>query len=143
MSGYFTKIDPTRVCSVNRFGSFPPSEKASLIEHEYSSQEWAPLYLRRFRLEPENYRTAASIANVGALRASRINGNGATESTLRSPGVDGFAISMIERGAGRLILPGSDEPVTSNATAGLIYSFEPGTRATASDLDQPPIGDPT
>jgi hypothetical protein len=84
MSGYFTKIDPTRVCSVNRFGSFPPSEKASLIEHEYSSQEWAPLYLRRFRLEPENYRTAASIANVGALRASRITGNGATAAFARA-----------------------------------------------------------
>ena len=111
MSGYFTKIDPTRVCSVNRFGSFPPSEKASLIEHEYSSQEWAPLYLRRFRLEPENYRTAASIANVGALRASRITGNGATEMTLRSPGIDGFGLLTIERGSNRLVLPGANEPL--------------------------------
>ena len=136
MPGYFTKIvvaDP-HLFAQSVWENLPSSEKVLLTEREFSSQEWAPLDQRRFRLEPENYRTAASVANVGALRASRINGNGATESTLRSPGVDGFAISMIERGAGRLILPGSDEPVTGNATTGLIYSFEPGTRLTASDL---------
>ena len=43
---------------------------------------------------------------------------------------------MIERGAGQLILPGSDEPVIGNATTGLIYSVEPGTRLTASDLQR-------
>jgi AraC-like DNA-binding protein len=48
--------------------------------------------------------------------------------------MDGFAISMIERGAGQLVLPGSHEPVIGNATTGLIYSGEPGTRLTASDL---------
>jgi len=136
LPGYFTKIvvaDP-HLFAQSVWENLPSSEKVLLTEREFSSQEWAPLDQRRFRLEPENYRTAASVANVGALRASRINGNGATESTLRSPGVDGFAISMIERGAGRLILPGSDEPVTGNATTGLIYSFEPGTRLTASDL---------
>src|SRR6516225_141783 len=136
MSGYFTKIevpDP-RLLGQSIWESFPPSEKASLIEREYSSQEWAPLDQRRFRLEPENYRTAASVANVGALRASRITGNGATETTLRSPGVDGFAISMIERGANRLVLPRTDEPLTGNATTGFIYSVRPGIRVIASDV---------
>src|SRR5215475_11800313 len=60
--------------------------------------------------------------------------NRAKETTIRAPGVDGFAISMIERGAGGLILPGSYEPVIGNAKTGLIYSVEPGTRLTASDL---------
>ena len=103
MPGYFTKIvvaDP-HLFAQSVWENLPSSEKVLLTEREFSSQEWAPLDQRRFRLEPENYRFAASVANVGALRASRINGNGATESTLRSPGVDGFAISMIERGAGR------------------------------------------
>ena len=40
----------------------------------------------------------------------------------------------IERGAGGLTLPGSDEPVIGNPKTGLIYSVEPGTRLTASDL---------
>ena len=77
------------------------------------------------------------MANVGALRLSRNSHNRAKEMTVRAPGMDGFAISMIERGAGQLILPGSHEPVIGNATTGLIYSAEPGTRVTASDLQCP------
>ena len=86
MSGYFTRIEVSdpRLLGQSIWESFPPSEKASLIEREYSSQEWAPLDQRRFRLEPENYRTAASVANVGALRASRITGNGATAAFARA-----------------------------------------------------------
>ena len=112
----------------------PPSEKALLTEGEFSSQQWAPLDRRRFRIEPECYRTQSLMANVGALRLSRNSHNRAKETTVRAPGLDGFAISMIERGAGQLVLHGSHEPVIGNATTGLIYRGEPGTRLTASDL---------
>ena len=50
------------------------------------------------------------------------------------PAVDGFGISIIKRGASRLILPGTSEPVTANDTTGYIFSFELGIRATQSDL---------
>jgi AraC-like DNA-binding protein len=136
LSGFFTKVevaDP-RLLGQSLWESLPPSEKALLIAREYSSQEWAPLDQRRFRIEPENYRTAVSVANVGALRASRITGSGATEMTLQSPGIDGFGLSIIERGANRLILPGTNEPLTGNTTTGFIYSVRPGIRLTASDL---------
>ena len=136
MAGYFTKIevgDP-HLIPQTVWENLPPSERTLLTEHEFSSQEWAPLDQRRFRIEPENYRTESLMANVGALRVSRNSHNRAKETTLRTPGMDGFAISMIERGAGRLVLPGSHEPIIGNATTGLIYGCEPGTRLTASDL---------
>ena len=135
MPGYFTKIevaDP-RLFAQTIWENLPASQKILLAEHEFSSQEWAPLEQRRFRIEPENYRTAASVANIGALRASRITGNGATETTLRS-GSDGFGLSIIERGANRLTLPGTNEPLTGNTTTGFLYSIRPGVRVTASDL---------
>ena len=136
MAGYFTKIevgDP-HLIPQTVWENLPPSERTLLTEHEFSSQEWAPLDQRRFRIEPENYRTESLMANVGALRVSRNSHNRAKETTLRTPGMDGFAISMIERGAGRLVLPGSHEPIIGNATTGLIYGCEPGTRLKASDL---------
>jgi AraC-like DNA-binding protein len=136
MPGHFTKIaagNPYLIAQT-AWENLPPSEKTSVTEHEFRSQEWAPLDRRRFRIEPESYRTESLMANVGALRLSRNTHNRAKETTIRAPGVDGFAISMIERGAGGLILPGSDEPVIGNAKTGLIYSIEPGTRLTASDL---------
>lgn len=136
MPGHFTKIaagNPYLIAQT-AWENLPPSEKTSVTEHEFTSQEWAPLDRRRFRIEPESYRTESLMANVGALRLSRNTHNRAKETTIRAPGVDGFAISMIERGAGGLILPGSDEPVIGNAKTGLIYSIEPGTRLTASDL---------
>jgi hypothetical protein len=136
LAGYFTKIevgDP-HLIPQTVWENFPPSEKTLLTEHDLSSQEWAPLDRRRFRIEPESYRTESLMANVGALRLSRNSHNRAKETTVRAPGMDGFAISMIERGAGQLVLPGSAEPVIGNATTGLIYSGEPGARLTASDL---------
>jgi AraC-like DNA-binding protein len=105
-----------------------------LTEREFSAQDWAPLDRRRFRIEPESYRSELSIANIGALRVSRTANKQATQMTVRPPGIDAFAISMVERGASRMILPGTDEPVIGNATTGLIYSAEPGVGATASDL---------
>jgi len=129
--GYFTKIevaDP-HLFAQSIWEKLPPGEKALLTEREFSAQEWVPLDQRRFRLEPENYCTEFFTANVGALRVSRTVNNQAMQLTLRSPGIDGFAISMIERGASRLVFPGADEPAT-----GLIYRIEPGIRATTSDL---------
>jgi AraC-like DNA-binding protein len=136
VAGYFTKIevrDPHLLPQL-AWEKLPPSEKALITEGEFSSQQWAPLDRRRFRLEPESYRTESLMASVGALRLSRNAHNRAKETTIRAPGMDGFAISMIERGAGQLVLPGSHEPVIGNAATGLIYSGEPGTRLTASDL---------
>ena len=136
MAGYFTRIevaDP-HLIPQSVWEKLPPREKALLTEGEFSSQEWAPLDRRGFRIEPESYRTESLMANVGALRLSRNFHSRAKETAVRAPGMDGFAISMIERGAGQLVLPGSHEPVISNATTGLIYSGEPGTRLTASDL---------
>ena len=138
MPGYFTRIEVAEphLLPQSVWEQLPPIDKASLTEGEFSSQQWAPLDRRRFRIEPESYRTQSLMANVGALRLSRNSHNRAKETMLRAPGWDGFAISMIERGAGQLILPGSDEPVIGNATTGLIYSVEPGTRLTASDLQR-------
>src|SRR5215471_13492861 len=134
MPAHFTKIaagNPYLIAQT-AWENLPPSEKTSITEHEFSSQEWAPLDRRRFRIEPESYRTESLMANVGPLRLSRTAYNRAKETTVRAPGVDGFAISMIERGAGQLILPGADESAIGNATTALIYSVEPGTRLTAS-----------
>src|SRR5215471_9057455 len=120
MPGNFTKIaagNPYLIAQT-AWENLPPSQKTSFTEQELSSQEWAPLDRRHFRIEPESYRTESLMANVGALRLSRNIHNRAKETTIRAPGVDGFAISMIERGAGQLVLPGSHEPVISNATTG-------------------------
>ena len=136
MAGYFTRIevrDP-HLLPQSAWEKLPPREKALLTEGEFTSQQWAPLDRRRFRSEPESYRTQSLMANVGALRLSRNSHNRAKETMLRAPGWDGFAISMIERGAGQLVLPGSHEPVIGNATTGWIYGGQPGTRLTASDL---------
>ena len=136
MPGFFTKIevDDPRLVTQSIWENLPPSEKVLLTEREFSSQEWAPLDQRRFRIEPESYRTEVSIANLGALRLSRSVHSQATRYATQLPAVDGFGISIIERGASRLVLPGTGEPVTANATMGYIFSLEVGVRATQSDL---------
>jgi AraC-like DNA-binding protein len=136
LPGYFTRIevrDP-HLLPQTVWENLRPGEKTLLTEHDFRSQEWAPLDRRRFRLEPESYLTESLMASVGALRLSRNSHSRAKETTIRAPGMEGFAISIIERGAGQLVLPGSHEAIIGNAATGLIYSGEPGTRLTASDL---------
>ena len=77
MPGYFTKIevgDPRLVCQ-SIWDNLPPSERVLLTGLGFRFQEWAPLDQRRFRLEPETYRTEVSITNVGAVRLSRSANN--------------------------------------------------------------------
>jgi hypothetical protein len=71
--GYFTKIEAAdpHLIPQSIWESLPPSEKALLTEAEFSCQQWAPVDQRRFRIEPESFRTELSIANVGTLRATR------------------------------------------------------------------------
>ena len=88
--------------------NLPPSERALLTEREFSSQEWAPLDRRRFRIEPESVRSKVSVANVGGLRATWIFSNGAAETTHRSPAVESFVIGLNERGASQLLLSWSE-----------------------------------
>jgi len=136
MLGLFTtiKVGDPRLVTQSIWENLPSSEKVLLTEGEFSSQEWAPLDERHFRIEPESYRTEVSIANVGALRLSRSTHSQATRYATRLPAIDGFGISIIERGASRLVLPGTGEPVTAHAATGYIFSLEPGISATQSAL---------
>jgi AraC-like DNA-binding protein len=134
MPGHFTKIevhDPHQIAQLV-WEKLPPSKKVALTESMFSSQRWEPLDQRRFRIDPESYRTKFSFTNIGALGLSRITNSQATRMTIGPPGVDLFAISMIEQGASHLVFPGTHESETGNATMGYIYRGEPGFRAIAS-----------
>ena len=71
--GYFTKIevgDP-HLIPQSIWENLPPSQKVLLTERELSSQEWAPLDQRRFRIEPENYRSSR-ISPIAARSGERL-----------------------------------------------------------------------
>jgi len=110
LPGYFTRIEVAEphLLPQSVWEQLPPTDKASLTEGEFSSQQWAPLDRRRFRIEPESFRSEVSVANVGGLHATWIFSNGATETKHRSPGVDSFVIGLNERGASQLLLSWSE-----------------------------------
>jgi AraC-like DNA-binding protein len=136
VAGFFTKIAVGDPHGLGRlvWEGLPPRDKALVHERLFiSSREWAPLDQRRFRIEPESYRTEYSVANIGALRMGRIADSHSMQMTIRPPVIDGLSIVVYERGAARLVLPGTDEPAVGNAATGCIYSDEPGTWAATSD----------
>jgi AraC-like DNA-binding protein len=100
----------------------PPPEQALAHERQFSSWEWAALDRRRYRIEPESYRTESSIANIGRLRAGRVSESRATQFRTRPPVAEAVWLTVIEWGAGRLILPGSHEPLIGDAATGVIRS---------------------
>jgi AraC-like DNA-binding protein len=136
MPGRFTDLevrDPTLIAPI-AWDSLPSREKAVVDKRGFvNSREWAPLDQRRFRIEPESYRTEYSIANIGRLRAHRIADSLAMQFTIRLPAADVVRIVVFERGGARFVLPGGDESAIVHASVGATYSDEPGFRAMTSD----------
>ncbi len=118
MSGLITNLevrDP-RLIAPTAWDNFPPWEKAVVDKQGFiSSREWGPLDWRRFRVEPNDYRTEYSIANIGRLRAHRIADSLAMQFTIRLPAADVVRIVVFERGGARFVLPGADEPAIAHA----------------------------
>jgi AraC-like DNA-binding protein len=138
MPSRFTELevrDP-RLISPISWDSLPSREKAVVDKQGFvNSRDWAPVDQRRFRIEPESYRTEYSIANIGRLRAHRIADSLAMQLTIRLPAVDVVRIVVFERGGARLTLPGGGEPAIAHPSVGAIYSDEPGLQAVSSDGD--------
>ena len=138
MPGRFTDLevrDPKLITPIS-WDLLPSREKAVVDKRGFvNSREWAPVDQRRFRIEPESYRTEYSIANIGRLRAHRIADSLAMQLTIRLPAVDVVRIVVFERGGARFILPGGDEPAIADPSVGAIYSDEPSFQAVSSDGD--------
>jgi AraC-like DNA-binding protein len=100
--------------------NLPARERELDHERQFSSWERGALDRRRFRIEPESYRTVSSVANLGGLRLGRVAETCATQLRTRSPVVDAVWITVLERGAGSIVLPGSDEAAVGNVATGLI-----------------------
>ena len=133
MPGRFTDLEMRNPRLIGRavWDSLPPSEKASISDA--SAMEWAPLDRKRFRIEPESYRTDYSYAKLGGIYAVRVIDACATEFKIQSPVMDAIWLIMFEQGEGRLILPGADEAVIGDTATGLMRNNEPGTWSAQSD----------
>jgi AraC-like DNA-binding protein len=135
MQGLFRKVEITDPHQASRliWENLPPQARGLLNEREASSRQYEALDRRRFRLEPESYRSQFSFTPFGAMRASRVADSRATQVTFRTPGVDAYCVSLVERGASRLVQPGWREPVVANAETGVIFDSELRTGYAASD----------
>jgi AraC-like DNA-binding protein len=138
MPGRFTDVevgDPQLIAPTS-WDSLPLRDKAVIDKRGFiNSREWVALDQRRFRLEPEGYRTQYSTANIGGLRAHRIADSFAMQFTIRRPAADAVRIVVFERGGARFLLPGGSEPELADASLAAIYSDEPGFQAVTSDYN--------
>jgi AraC-like DNA-binding protein len=133
MAGRFTELeirDP-HLIGQTVWNSLPLNEKVSITDA--GAMEWAPLDRKRFCIEPKSYRTAYSYASFGAVYAVHVTDACATQFSILSPVLDAIWIIIFERGAGKLVLPGSKEPAIGNASTGLIRNNAAGTWSAQSD----------
>jgi AraC-like DNA-binding protein len=138
MSGLFTDLeirDPHLIPHI-AWDLLPSREKEVLDKRGFiNSRTWLPLDQRRFRIEPESYRTRYSIADLGRLRAHRVADNLAMRFTIGQPTTDVLRIVVFEQGGARFVLPGGHKPAIANTAVGAIYSDKPGFRAITSDAN--------
>jgi AraC-like DNA-binding protein len=135
MGGRFTvlEVGDPHLIGQSVWEQLPPSEQALAHERQFSSWEWAALDQRHYRIEPESYRTESSVANIGRLRAGRVSESRATQFRTRPPVAEAVWLTVVERGAGRLVLPGSDEPIIGDVATGVIRCAGAGHWAGWSD----------
>jgi AraC-like DNA-binding protein len=133
MPGRFTQLEMRNpyLIAETVWNSLPLSEKTSITDA--SAMEWAPLDRKRFRAEPESYRTEYSYAKFGGMYAVHVTDARATQFRIQSTAIEAVWIIMFERGSGRLLLPGSKEPAIGNAVTGLIRDNETGISSAVSD----------
>jgi len=135
MPGNLLKVEITDPHQANRvlWESLSPKKRTWLDERQFCSREFEALDQRRFRLEPESFRSEFWTPTVGVIRASRIADSRATQSVQRAPGFDSYCVSIMERGASRLLQPRAREAVLGDSATGLVFTAEPGTRYASSD----------
>jgi hypothetical protein len=136
MPGRFTDLEVSdpRLVAPTSWDSLPLREKAVIDKGGFiNSREWVALEQRRFRLEPEGYRTQYSTANIGGLRAHRIADSFAMQFTIRQPAANVVRIVIFERVGARFLLPGGSAPQIADSSLAAIYSDEPGFRAITTD----------
>lgn len=136
MPGRFTDLemrDPHLICA-DLWDRLPPWQKALAGKQRFiDSREWAALDQRRFRIEPESYRTRYSTASVGKLRATGVADSLAMRFLIRLPAAEVVQIVIFERGGARFVVPGERRPAIVDTSLGAIYSDAPGFRAETSD----------
>jgi len=135
MPGNFLKVEVADPHQANRvlWENLSPKKRTWLDERQFCSREFEALDQRRFRLEPESFRSEFWNPTVGVIRASRIADRRATQSVQRAPGFDSYCVSFTERGASRLVQPRSHEAVMGDLATGLVFNAEPGTHYASSD----------
>ena len=131
----FLKVEIADPHQANRvlWENISPKKRTWLDERQFRSREFEALDQRRFRLEPESFRSEFWTPTVGVIRASRIADSCATQSVQRAPGFDSYCVSFMERGASRLVQPRAREAVMGDSATGLVFTAEPGTRYASSD----------
>ena len=135
MPGNLLRVEITDPHQANRvlWENLPPRKRTWLDERQFCSREFQARDQRRFRLEPESFRSEFWTPTVGVIRASRIADNRATQSVQRTPGFDSYCVSFMERGTSRLVQPQSREALVGGQATGLVFTAEPGTRYASSD----------
>jgi AraC-like DNA-binding protein len=135
MHGLFRTVEITDPHQASRqiWENLPAQARGLLNEREASSRQYEAVDRRRFRLEPESFRSQFSFASFGAMRASRVADSRATQVSIRTPGVDAYCVALVERGASRLVQPGRRDSAFANAETGVIFDSELCTRYAASD----------
>src|SRR5215467_13536945 len=109
MPGNFLTVVITDPHQANRvlWENLSARKRTWLDERQFCSIEFEPLDRRRFRLEPESFRSEFWTPTVGPIRVSRAADSCATQLVQRAPGFDSYCVSFIARGASRLIQPRS------------------------------------
>ena len=135
MLGNFLKVEIADPHQKSRilWENLSPKKRTWLDERQFCSLEFEALDQRRFRIEPESFRSEFWTPTVGVIRASRIADSRATQSVQRAPGFDSYCVSFMERGGSQLVQPRLREPVIGDSATGLVFINEPRTRYASSD----------
>lgn len=119
--------------TVSLWERFAPGPGSALSPEQFCARTYAAADWRRYQVDPGAYRTLMSVGQVGNLCVVCANDAAATHFSIKSPGLDLYCLTFIQRGAGELRPSGGGTPAPFDAEHGLMFAGLPKTAISTSD----------
>jgi AraC-like DNA-binding protein len=113
----------------------PPREMQQYQAITYEAADW-----RRYKIEPNAYRTQVSVGLIGGVAGqgglvgiAGFRDQAGTKFSIKSPGGDYYCLSFLQEGSGELCQSGKGNPARLDKECAAIFYAQPGTALYTSD----------
>ena len=106
---------------------FTPTPTSAITPPQFLARTYQAGDWRKYQIDRKAYNTTVSVGKISSICFVHMADREATEMVIRSPGLEHYCLSLVERGQGLLHQPNRNEPTELTAGEGAIFRGRPRT----------------